>query len=466
MNSALILLIIFSLCGVLFYFVGCISAGWHNNIILETTIPKGEDQNPKVKAVTKLYKKRLLQTHAGFILLYLFLFFWQNENEIIITYLILLMFQIMMTCLLQIWGIRKMHAVKQEESWFIGEKHEIIMDTKLVLEKNQDLVPFKWLLLIFVISLLTSILAYFPARRMADVIPLGALTLLIFIISFFTYLLVKKMPAKVLSEDKKVNQYCINVTRKTWSKFILALDVFLYLIILFNLALFWGIAHAVVLVNSGILVLTGFLLLYIFYIFLKMLHQRDTALASTKEVFFADDDYFWRYGIYMNPEDPRIMVPDRVGMNISVNIGRPLGKMIMSATVIMLFTIIILCIIPLAQSGNPEAFELDLGNNTLELNAPLTSSTTLDYSKIKKIVLLDSVPDMNMRINGAATDSISTGYFLNKKNEKVKLFVWNHSKKVIAIYTNKMTFYYSNQSDMKIKQKYQELKESVNKKVN
>lgn len=45
--------------------------------------------------------------------------------------------------------------------------------------------------------------------------------------------------------------------------------------------------------------------------------------------FDRDDDRFWIAGVlYNNPDDPDLFVPKRFGLGWTVNIGRPLGKVL------------------------------------------------------------------------------------------------------------------------------------------
>lgn len=60
---------------------------------------------------------------------------------------------------------------------------------------------------------------------------------------------------------------------------------------------------------------------------------------------FEDDDKYWIFGgsIYYNPDDPAVMVPKRVGLGSTINLGTTVGKIVMLG----LLLIIILSIVPL-----------------------------------------------------------------------------------------------------------------------
>ena len=43
------------------------------------------------------------------------------------------------------------------------------------------------------------------------------------------------------------------------------------------------------------------------------------------------DREHWRWGVlYVNPEDPDVFVPQRVGTGVTINLGRPLGWLLLA----------------------------------------------------------------------------------------------------------------------------------------
>lgn len=53
---------------------------------------------------------------------------------------------------------------------------------------------------------------------------------------------------------------------------------------------------------------------------------------------YEDEDDHWLIGgsLYYNPEDPALMVPKRVGIGTTINVGSTVGKLVMIATVLLL----------------------------------------------------------------------------------------------------------------------------------
>ena len=66
-------------------------------------------------------------------------------------------------------------------------------------------------------------------------------------------------------------------------------------------------------------------------------------LDKLENFFFEEDDKYWILGsgFYNNPEDPALFVAKRVGVGFTINIGRPLGKIILILTILVLiFTLV------------------------------------------------------------------------------------------------------------------------------
>ena len=66
-------------------------------------------------------------------------------------------------------------------------------------------------------------------------------------------------------------------------------------------------------------------------------------LSKMDDFSFEEDDKYWILGahFYNNPDDPAIFVAKRIGVGYTINIGRPLGKLIM----IIIYAIVICSII-------------------------------------------------------------------------------------------------------------------------
>ncbi|MGC3088867.1 hypothetical protein ACPTF0_16790, partial [Enterococcus faecalis] len=64
-----------------------------------------------------------------------------------------------------------------------------------------------------------------------------------------------------------------------------------------------------------------FILLYVyvgflFYYLFTMRKKQDQFVLQAGDNRYGVDVQYWRFGIYITPKDPKILVPDRIGMNL------------------------------------------------------------------------------------------------------------------------------------------------------
>jgi len=75
--------------------------------------------------------------------------------------------------------------------------------------------------------------------------------------------------------------------------------------------------------------------------------------------------------------------------------------------------------------------KLTIHTNFIEISG--SYGEKIQVQEIKKIKLIDSIPELSMRINGSSIGEIKKGYFKTKTGDKVKLFVSKASEKYILI---------------------------------
>ena len=105
-------------------------------------------------------------------------------------------------------------------------------------------------------------------------------------------------------------------------------------------------------IPSGLLLLLIFGLLIVIVLAVFLPHPRSWTKApaptdrpSTGTIFRGDDRY-WLAGIfYNNPDDPDPFVPKRYGLGWTINIGHPLGKLVMAIIVGMLLLPLVLTLL-------------------------------------------------------------------------------------------------------------------------
>lgn len=85
------------------------------------------------------------------------------------------------------------------------------------------------------------------------------------------------------------------------------------------------------------MVLIVLLTVYAIRIEMKTRAVQEKLTKDSGEDWYVDEDDRWLYGLlYYNPDDSRTIINNRVGLNSTVNIARPLGKLLIGMTALIL----------------------------------------------------------------------------------------------------------------------------------
>jgi uncharacterized membrane protein len=437
-------------------FTGRIPAKPHKNVILETTLPKEKLQDPHVLAISNLYKKRLLQWAFVFLFLAFPVLMIPYDSLTLLYFFVILFSFIGIGFYLEIIYIRKMTALKVKNNWFLPTQ-PILVDTKLVANKNRKLISVWW----FLPSLLLTILGAAYSYRIVGEENGFWLFLLIGLLLFGLFLLfyysISRMPVKPLTSDEEVNQKVNDLMRYHWSV-LMAVSALVISFLPFAAGLSIALPYEKMMVVSFAFFLVILLfVLFTFYFLFSLRKKQDQLISLAKEYRYSDEDQYWKYGIYMNPNDKRLLVPDRIGMNLSTNLGRPAGKIIMGITGILLFVILIAASVPMMISDfTTDPFQLSTSHNGIHLSAPFSKTRRIDWQDITSVELVNEVPKESIRVYGTATENYLTGEF-QIADEPAYLLVYRHEKPILKIETANKLYYYTNKDSKRTEKYYQDI---------
>lgn len=460
MNMNIMLLLVLIGINFLMALIGRIVANPHKNIILETTLPKDKLNDPQVFHVRQSYKKALLLIASVFSIVDLLLLVIPYDSIAIFFMLLSLFGMIGINYYVQILYIRKMTAVKLENNWLLPTK-PLLVDTTLILKKNQKLLKSYWFLPSILITLGGIVYTLFMVKQATSTILFGAISLFTVGLFIFSYYLVSRLPVKALTSDEKTNQQVNDAMRHYWSLMLITSAL------VFSPLSFLPTLSLTVAYGSMMYLVTGYfaiVFIYIGYLFVLMFRLRktqDQLILQAADYRYGDDDQYWRYGIYINPNDPRIFVPDRLGMNISTNLGRPAGKISMIALLaIAVGAVFIACVPLLVNDFSADPFRLSVSTTEVSLSAPFSKTREIPIKEIESVSLIDELPENSIRVYGSATDHYLTGEF-RIDNETAYLLVYKQQHPIMKISTKEYTYYYTNKDPKKTKQEYQLLNKKI-----
>ncbi|MGI6033657.1 MAG: hypothetical protein ACOX69_09595 [Coriobacteriales bacterium] len=149
---------------------------------------------------------------------------------------------------------------------------------------------------------------------------------------------------------------------------------------------------------------------------LRGLQERLT--QSSGEGFYVDEDDRWIFGIfYYNPDDSKLVVNDRVGMNSSFNLARPAGKVIAVLIALLLLSIPVMGVFMADEFGSP--VQLELSDQSVHAHHSLTTYD-IDIADVASVELIDELPQMTRTFGGAA-ETFLEGDFTSEKYGSLKV---------------------------------------------
>lgn len=431
---------------------GRIPANPHKNIILETTLPKEKLQDEQVLTISRTYKKRLLQWAFIFSVAALPILAISYDSLTLIYFLVMIFGFIGTSFYLQVIYIRKMTTVKVQNNWVLPTS-PLLVDTALVANKNRKLISIWWFLPSILITLLGCIYSFTTLGLSNGNWIIGLISLLMSAMFLLFYYFIARFPVKPLTSDETINQQVNDQMRHHWSVLMAVSALVLSPLAFISVSSVSIPYEKMMLFSIGYaLLILGFVLFTFYYLFSSRKKQ-DRLIAQAKEYRYSDEDQYWKYGIYINPNDKRIMIPDRVGMNISVNLGRPAGKLALGIIgVLVLFSLIGASIPMVISDFSANPFELSTSHNGISLSAPLSQSRKITWDEIESVELINTLPKDRLKLYGTATENYLTGEF-QINNEPAYLLVLANKKPILEIKTNDKLYYYTNK-DTKLTEKY------------
>ena len=132
-----------------------------------------------------------------------------------------------------------------------------------------------------------------------------------------------------------------------------------------------------------------------------------------------DEDDKWIGGmIYYNPNDSKLIVNERVGMNTTMNLARTSGKVIMGF--ILIFTLAMPFIGPALHIYYEQPIKIQVSKEEIIATQGITEYH-IKFSDIENIELINELPNDLVRINGTAYEDILKGNFRSGKDNMILL---------------------------------------------
>lgn len=426
----------------------------HNHVLLENTLAPHHLNAPEVVAIAKEYKRRLLQIAIG-LSIFSFLMLLPKYEAFVMTLLWVNLLLLSVYYICEILYIRKLHRLIVEKNWQLPIE-PILIDTQLIQTKNKKLVSWLWFLPSLALLIIGSVLTL--QKDSLTTWPLLFSTALIWLLFIIFWYSLSRLSVRPMTNDQKINRQYNDLTKHYWS-LLTVTGAYMILPILY-LPLFrldisgWA---GKLWVGAGLFILIASAFASIGFL-LRLRQKQDQLLSQIPDYRYMGEDQYWRYGVYINPNDTRLFLPDRIGMNMSVNLGRPVGKLIMGAVGLLLVGVMVAILsTSYLYDFTADPFKFSLEENQVELTAPLAISSTIPVEKIESVTLIDHINGAVVRTNGYGTENYSVGH-LQVDGKSANFYLSMQSKPILLIKTKKTDYYYTNKNPELTKEAYEKLR--------
>ena len=339
---------------------------------------------------------------------------------------------------------KDLKAIKKRRGWVqhSGEKVEIDMES---IPNFKEISP-----LLFIIPCIVSLLPLVWDRTFYVLYITSAASVLVF---WFSYRYFYRNRSERVNEEKDLTRVLTQIRHYNWSKIWIAAS-WLTIPLSFSGLLF--ISHPFMAL-ALIFIATGAICIEAVAIEVKLRKMQERLTKGSGVGAIVDEDDKWIGGmIYYNPNDNRLIVNERVGMNTTLNLASTSGK------VITLFLLILILALPFTGPAMnvyyKQPINIEVTKDEVEASQGITNYR-IKLSDIKNVELINELSDDLVRVNGTSFDDLLKGDFRDG-NENLVLLLRPESKPFIRITDkNGKVFVFSFRGD--IKGKFEEIRKSL-----
>lgn len=405
-----------------------------NNLILSVTLtPEGRNA-PEVEGICRAYRKKLTWIFLALTVIMVFIAVlpWVS----IVTTLGCLW--LIAALVLPFWCFGQAHnklkALKKARGWYTPTQGQTVV--QLPPAKPMKRTPTLWFLPPVLLSALPLISLALDPWDAEEAMVLGitvGMCVFVTAMSLAFYPLVFRQRLDALDADQTLTAALTRVRRYNWTKCWLLMS---YMTAAYSLAV-WSTGSSMgwYMVWTG-LYTVGLLVASLQTEFAARRAQRRLTLGRT-EMPMVDEDDYWIWGMfYYNPNNTHLMVNERVGMGMSMNLARPAAKCLLGFTALIIALLPLLGVWLMVEEFSPLTLQRE--GETIVARQALTTYR-VDLADVTDSALLSELPDAT-RIAGTGLDNLLKGSFSVEGYGMVKLCLDPNDPPFLVLETEKTTY--------------------------
>ena len=367
-------------------------AKFKKNIVLGVTLPADAHEDAEVNAVLQSFRKYAIAacgilTAAAVIAALL-------PGRMMTVWTLWIDFVIVVPYIPYVLANRSLKELKRKRGW-TAEPRIVYGETSAEPLKYLD-----WKL--FIPPVLIALAPILIDRELTVMYVLNALMCALFAVLYrYAY----REKAEMVDSDVSRTNALTRVRRYNWGKMWLITSYTMSLISILSGLMTEKPLIAILLVFG----LCGVLCYEAVHLEMKTRRMQEKLTADSGTGWYVDEDDHWIGGlIYFNPDDKNSIINSRVGMNSSVNMARPLGKVMMGLMVLLIVGMPFFGIVmddigtsPIVLTVEEKQLHADSGMNHY----------TVSTEDIVSVELLDTLPEKMSRRWGTGMEHYIQGTF-------------------------------------------------------
>lgn len=414
------------------------------NIAMGVTLPKEAQTSDEVKTILAKYGKINKNLTIVLMILSVAGFFIKSIEISMVLWSVMFWISLSAQNIAYAFCNTELKKLKTEKGWRISAGKTAEVDIKALTEFKAPSAKH------FIIPVIISAVSIFFER---DFWIVQILMIITEIFSYFGAVFLYRRKSETVDENteltKELTQIRMNGWNKMWilSAYAVALTSISFVFMKSNPIFMTVLIVVLSLLIAGIAVINEF--------HVRKLQEKLT--ENSGKAWYKDEDDYWIFGtFYYNPNDSHLIANNRTGVNTTVNLAKPMGK------VLAVFMAVLILFVPVSLIYF--GFE---NNSTIELyteeNAVVCKNTyttyKADFENIEEAELLDKMPDGMWRTAGTGMPDLYKGSFSAEKMNKIKVILSPKVSPYILIKTKTGEYYLFGARNSEITKKvYEEIK--------
>lgn len=366
------------------------------NIAIGVTLPQEARQDAEVLALLRQFKRQTLLICLAIIIVAIPCMFIKTIGLMSTLWMIWIDCSIVLPYLPYIRCNQKLRQLKQRRGWQQNHNSTVVADLSAATQ------PIKWLSpWLFAVPLALSLLPLLFDYPHWILYAINAVTILF---CWFGYRYLYRNKSEVVDDNMAVTEALTRIRRYHWGKCWLYCAWFLAAISI----LIWLTQKQALLMTGAIFLLAFAFAAIAVGIEFKTRRLQETLTTQSGTGFYVDDDDKWILGLfYYDPNDNRLLINNRVGINTTVNLAKRSGQILTAALALTLLALPLLGVWMDHLESTPVALSIEQAavvaqHTGREYQIPLDSITEVEY--------LNALPQIS-RVAGTGMDTVLKGKF-------------------------------------------------------